>query len=161
MKLTVLKPSIVDLYAVALNLTEEEQRQFLAATGFATYDPEECARITASYRGVEYVMVTADGSPVCAFGAYEVAAGVFQTWMLNTPKAFGEHAREVTRNVRKAMRAFLEIDGCRRLQTYSSTWRTEALEWYVQGLGMTREGVKRRFYRDGDAVEFSLVNEEA
>ena len=68
------------------------------------------------------------------------------------------HGRALTRMVRSTLRKLLEVDGIRRIQTMAAAHRGAACRWYVKGLGMHAEGVRRAFYPDGtDAAEFAAV----
>lgn len=151
--------SVFDLLVLAQAMSAEERAQFQTATGME-WDPESVARICAGYRGIEYLVVDGAGVQVSAFGCFEISAGVFQTWMVSRHDAFDLHGARLTRIVRRVLRDLLKVDSIRRIQTMARADRAEACRWYVEGLGMQAEGVKRAFYPDGsNAAEFAAVKE--
>ena len=157
MSLTLTKPSIVDLLLLARAMSAEEVDQFETAAGI-DHSAEAVARIVAGYGGIEYLALDEDNNPVSAFGLFEVSPGVYQTWMVSRADAFERHGRALTRMVRSTLRKLLEVDGIRRIQTMAAAHRGVACRWYVKGLGMHAEGVRRAFYPDGtDAAEFAAV----
>lgn len=158
MTLSITKPSMIDILVLARDMSEEERAQFETASGLQDVTPETVARTLLAYRGVEYVMVDEKGAPVSAFGGFEVSTGVFQTWMLSRADAFENHGLALTRACRKVLRGCLELEGFHRIQTLASPHREGACAWYQRGLGMTLEGVLRKFFPDGsDAALFSII----
>lgn len=158
MSLTISKPSLRDYAFIAERMGEDERRQFLISVGSDIYLPDAAARLFAGQPGLHYVFSDSDGIPVSLAGVMESAPGVWQTWMANSADAFAIHGSALTRQVRRMMDELLAAPEVRRVQTIACVCRRAAHVWYERGLGMTREGVLRRFYTDGtDAVMFARV----
>lgn len=157
MKLTLIKPSIVDLLLLARDMNPEERRQFETAADLP-WSADAVARIVAGFGGIEYGVAEEGGQPVSAFGCYGIGHGVYQTWMVSRADAFPVFGRELTRIVRRTLRGLIDVPEIRRIQTMADASREGACRWYVKGLGMRAEGVKRSFYANGaDAAEFAIV----
>lgn len=154
------RPLVQDYVALAQRMPPDEIAQYLAATGLASFDPQEAAKTLLCIPGVVHCIANEEGRPI-ALGGYEpVRTGVWQCWMVSAAEDWPTYGRQLTRIVRRFQSWMLESPDCRRLQLYSLPERTQAHEWYLKGLGMTQEGRHRQYFADGsDALCFAIVKE--
>lgn len=148
-------PTLVDILQVCVNMQPSEREQFEASYG-EPYDPYRFSAEVALMVGPKWLMCVGD-EPIVVGGYQRLRPGVFQDWMVSTPKAwerpiwFG-----VTRHARRIMDAMLE-NGAHRLQCISLASRIEAHKWYSV-LGFD-SGVPLRGYgaNGEDMLMFSRV----
>lgn len=151
------QPTVLDLGVLALDMREDERRQWCAITGAAEYDADLAAQNFISAPGVKFCLLDDDGRPVAAGGYIDKGFGVWQSWMVGTDVGWEKHWRTITKEVRKVMQAMFD-GGARRLETEAMEDRRAAHVWYVRSLGMRREGVHLGKYADGStAVSFGRV----
>jgi len=151
-------PTVGDFAYLAHRLRPDEREQFAAMTG-KPYDPEIAAQTYIVAHGLKYVLVSRDGLPVAA-GCFEyLRDGVLETWGIGTPDAWVRYWRAITKVCRRQIDQLLDT-GTHRIQITALASRTAAHEWYIRGLGMTREGVLKGYCADGrDAVVFARTKE--
>lgn len=151
------KPTVLDLGRLALEMRDDERRQFCALNGLREFDPDLAAQYFVALPGEKFCLLDDDGNPVAAGGYVPSGPGVWQSWMVGTEEGWTFHWRAITKAVRKVMTAMFK-DGARRLETEAMADRVEAHRWYVKGLGMTQEGVHPARYADGStAVSFGRI----
>lgn len=155
----VMAPLVEDVAYLSRRMRADEIQQWLALTGFTEYDPNEAARsILATMGEVAFCLIDRNDKPIVAGGYTRVRPGVWQSWMVGTDESWATHWRSITKTARKTMDALLADPSCHRVQTLALESRTEAHRWYVEGLGMVDEGLKRCVFADGqDGREFSKV----
>lgn len=152
------QPTVLDLGRLALEMRDDEKRQFCALNGAAEYDADEAARYFITLPGEKFCLLDDDDAPVAAGGYIHKGGGVWQSWMVGTEEGWTFHWRAITKAVRKVMQAMF-TDGARRLETEAMADRVDAHRWYVKGLGMTQEGVHPARYADGSAaISFGRVH---
>lgn len=141
---------------------ERDQHQALNGAPVEDYDPQIAARGMMVSQGPQFVLRGPGGFPIVVGGFQPAAVGVVQTWMIGTDEGWAQHWRAITKATRRCMSALFKTSpDIHRIQTMALAERTAAHDWYVRGLGMTREGVSRCFTADGrDVVHFGLLREE-
>lgn len=141
-------------------MRQDEIDQYVALTGADRYDPEVAAKGFINTQGLKFTVLMRDNTPAAAGGYEEVMPGIWQSWMVGSQAGWDEQWRSITKATRWLMGGLFEM-GARRLQTNALASRTAAIEWYERGLGMVREGVWRKFGRNGeDVVAFACVRED-
>lgn len=157
----VMAPLVEDIAYLSRRMRADEIEQWLALTGFAEYDPNEAARsILATMGEVAFCLIDREDKPIVAGGYTRVRPGVWQSWMVGTDASWEKHWRSITKVSRQTMDTLLASPECHRVQTMALESRTAAHRWYVEGLGMVDEGIKRAVFANGaDGREFSKVRE--
>ncbi|MFC4727149.1 hypothetical protein [Coralloluteibacterium thermophilus] len=152
---------LLDLLHVCCQMREDEQQQYLAVTGLSHYDPDVAAAMFWNLPGVKAVLLDDENRALAIGGYQEVAAGVWQSWMVGSPEAWERHWRAITKGSIALMDLMFDEFGARRLQTNSIASRTRAIDWYVRGLKMRPEGVMRGYGANGeDVATFALLKSE-
>jgi hypothetical protein len=149
--------TIEDLLHICRAMREDEQEQFCLLSGHEIYDHRVAALHFANTPGIAFVLLD-DGRPFCAGGYTEVAAGVWQSWMVGTDAGWEQHWRAITRHSRQVMDSLFE-HGAHRLQTNALADRALARRWYERGLGMQYEGTLRQFVQGRDVVMYARLKE--
>ncbi len=145
-------PLVQDFARIAQDMRPDEIAQSLAFTGRGAYSADLVARALLASDGPQFVLVDRAGMPVAVGGFEPVGPGVFETWGIGTLAGWGKHWRAITKQSRRQMDRLFAA-GAHRIQIISLASRTQAHGWYVNGLGMTFEGVLRGYCADGsDAV---------
>lgn len=149
------KPTLSDYLMICDRLPVDEREQYEAFTG-QSYDRDIMATGLYQKTGPAWLL-TANGIPLCAAGYDYIRPGVWQDWMVNTPEAFGEHWRTVTKHCRRGMTALLDQTSAHRLQCVSLANRKVAHKWYAV-LGLASEGTLKNYGANGeDAIMFARV----
>jgi hypothetical protein len=148
-------PLLQDFVYLAQNMRPDEKQQFLALTGLDTFNADTAARALAAIDGPSWVLVDRDGYPFLAGGFEPLRPGVFECWLVGTLDGWATHACAITR-VCRLLTADLFAQGAHRIQTVALASRTQAHTWYERCAGLTREGVLRGHFADGqDGVLFA------
>lgn len=152
---------LLDLVHICRNMRPDEIEQTLAF-GYATaYDPDQCAATLFTQIGPKVTLVGADGMPAYCGGVMEVGPEVFSGWAVGTMAGWETQWRSITKATRRFHDSLL-AGPARRIQLTALASRTAACQWYVKGLKMQPEGIRRAYGRNGeDAIEFSRVRTEA
>lgn len=160
MKLQLCRPLVQDFLAIAESMPVDERRQYLATTGETSFDAQNAARAMVQMPGQLHCAATMDGRPVSIGGFQRLRAGVWQGWMVGAAEDWPEYGRELTRLCRTLQQQVLERADCHRLEVLATRERTHAHHWYVDGLGMTLEGPRVKYFADGsDALVFTRFKE--
>jgi hypothetical protein len=150
-------PIVEDYCHIARHMRADEIAQYLALTGLQEYVPDVAARSLVACDGQAFVMVDREGLPVLVGGFSPVRHGVFEGWLAGTEDGWAKHWRAMTKVCRRLMDDLLATDA-HRIETFALTSRTAAHEWYERGLLMSREGVMKGYFSDGqDAIVFARV----
>ena len=154
-----------DVFHVCRNMRPDEIEQLRAfypvddAQG--RFDADAVAVMLLSKPAPRYVVVQNDGVPAVCFGLDLITDGVWQPWMAGTLLGWERNWRSITRACRWVLRNLFEQPGTRRMQMSAIASRPGACQWYERGLLMKREGLLRRFGRNGeDIVVYGLVAED-
>ncbi|MBB3802056.1 hypothetical protein FHR47_002304 [Xanthomonas arboricola] len=145
-------------------MRETEQRQFLAVTGLAEYDPEVGAHwlINVAKRsgGYAFTAVMDDNTPAAAGGFEPVAPGVWQSWMVGSEEGWAQQWRSLTKAACWTADRIFDA-GAHRVQTTALVDRKEAIVWFQRSLRMRPEGIWRAFGANGeDFASFSRLRGE-
>lgn len=148
------QPMLPDVRFLCERARHDEIVQWEALTG-QPWDPALVAVDLMSRVGPKFMLV--DGTaPIVAAGLEYVLPGVWQGWMVGTPRGWESHWREITLAANRVLRRVLRNE--RRVEILALASRTRTCEWYERGLRMQREGVKRGFGVNGeDAVLYARV----
>lgn len=155
---SVLPASFSDVAVLAPHIRPDEMDQMCALRGWAEYDPEAAGRwITGSLNSDSWALVGRDGLAFAVGGLDIVRPGVVECWGIATMDAWAEHWRLITMQSRRVVRGALQR-GAHRVETVALASRTRAHEWYMRGLGMCNEGLRRGYFANGaDGVGFALT----
>lgn len=142
----------------------DEQAQFLAVTGLASFDPDVAANwlidTAARSEGFAFCVLQEDNLPAAAGGFQPAGPGIWQAWMAGTDQGWTEQWRSMTKATRWLMDRIFET-GAHRLQTSAITSRVLAIEWFERSLGFKPEGVWRHYgIRGEDVAHFSRLRGE-
>lgn len=149
-------PKLLDYVHVCMNLNPDEREQIEAFTG-QPYDPEEVAWSHAQ-RQMAW-MLCEDEKPIAIAGFDMLRPGVWQDWMLSTPRAWDPNWRTTTKYVKRVMDTMLQQDA-HRLQCISLASRIHAHKWYAV-LGLAPEAPLKAYGANGeDAIIFSRLRDE-
>ena len=152
MPASAIPPSLLVYDYLCRNARADEVAQFEALT-FAPFDPEAAA--VGFWRAGKWAVavVHPDGTPAAAGGYEQVAPGVWQSWMVGTPRGWDELWLDIHRATRALTETLVASGLARRLQTNALASRTQAHAWYLR-LGLEPEGVMRGFGANGEDVAF-------
>lgn len=143
-------PSLMIYDYLCRNALPGEIEQWEALT-FSKYDPEAAAVTFWKAGKWALAVLHPDNTPAAAGGYEEVAPGVWQSWMVGTPRGWAEMWVDIHRTTRALTEALVASGLVRRLQTTALASRTEACEWYTR-LGLVQEGIQRGFGAQGQDV---------
>lgn len=151
------KITLIDALKVCFDMPQDEREQYEAfSLDGSKYDPEQAAVEFFARTGPKWTLC--DGTdPIAIAGFDYLRNGVWQDWMVSTPKAWDkQHWFHTTRQVRRVMDSMLG-EVAHRLQCISLRSRIHAHEWYGV-LGLRQEGVLEAYGVSGeDALLFSRV----
>ena len=150
-------PRPMDYLHVCFRLNEDERDQIEAFTGRG-YDPEDTA--IAHVHKAPAWMLCEDNEPYCIAGFDMLRPGVWQDWLLSTPKAWDQkHWRSTTRHVKRVMDAMMKTEA-HRLQCVSLASRIHAHKWYAV-LGLAPEAPLKAYGAHGeDAIMFARLRDD-
>lgn len=133
------------------NMRADEREQFCALRGDDHYEPDAASAVLINLPGLKFTTLDEDGYPAAAGGYHEVAPGVWQSWMVGSESGWTNHWRSITKGSRWLMDQLFAM-GARRLQTNVLAKRTQACQWYIDGLKMQYEGTRRQFCPNGEDI---------
>lgn len=100
-------------------------------------DEEMLDYIHAREHDVFAWIVTLDGQPISAFGAFESAPCIYRTWFIATDE-FEECFMPLTRKLKKIIENAMKISGAIEVETYSACIHPMAKKWF-RLLGLTED----------------------
>lgn len=136
---------MADLLYLAQRMRPDEMAQWAALTG-RPFDADAMTRAVAGLPAD--VLVGRDSLPILAGGIDTLRPGVGEAWMIGTLDGWAQYGAGITRWGRRILDNAL-VGAFHRVQTIALESRTAAHDWYVRGLGMTREGVQAGYFADG------------
>lgn len=155
-------PSLMLLHYLAANMRQDEALQYTALTGKACDVDRVAVEFWESFNrncGAGWALADKEtGEPLIAGGYELVVPGVWQSWMVGTPRAWEHHWRDIHRATRSFIDQMLD-SGARRLQTNALASRIEACAWYEK-LGMTKEGEMAHFGINGESVAMYAISRQ-
>lgn len=150
-------PLIGDYAYIASCMRSDEVQQFLAMSGLLEYVPDVAARAWVMTPGPTFALIDRTNRAVAVAGFCPVRPGVYEAWAAAPMEGWDRYWRAFTKACRRRMDELLARDA-HRIQICALASRTQAHDWYVKGLKMTREGLHEKFCADGsDAVMFARV----
>lgn len=140
MSLILRDPNLVDLALSAMNLIDDDRRQYEAFTG-KPYNADEVALQCWSYPGMKWAICDESGLPLATAGVHRLREHVYETWFLSGNEIWQTYAEDLTRIVHKVRGDMLHFGGCaRRIQTICLESRGATRRWYEK-VGMHFECV--------------------
>lgn len=152
------------LERICERMRPDEVDQWLAITGADYYDPKVAAAgfAMSSIGGISVCHLDEKGEPTCA-GGYSPdphMPGLWISWMCGTPEGWEKYWRTITKATKWGIAQLLD-GGARRLETTVLAERTHAIEWYQKSLGMTYDGIRREYTKDGrDVKVYSITKKD-
>jgi len=138
----------------------EQFRAFFDVEVEGQYSPDLAARVLLAKQGPQFTVMSADGTPAVAGGWDLIAEGVWSAWMVGSMAGWDENWRSITKSSRWLMSELFKT-GARRLEMAAIASRCQAHRWYERGLGMSEEGIKRGYGRNGEDVHlFGVLRED-
>ena len=152
-------PFLLDFIKVCAQLPQDEIEQLEAISG-QPYTIDGAVLGNFSIPGPKWVAKDG-GEPIAIGGFTPLRPGVWQDFMLNTPKGFAEHWFTLTRNSRRVMNAMFASGQAHRLECIVPASRLvarpELVRWY-EVLGYNLEATLYGYCANGaDAIIFSRV----
>lgn len=152
------KPTLLDLLAVTTAARADERAEYEAMRG----RPWDAQRIAADFYSrpdvVSVCLYDAADEPQAVAGFYLHEHGVWRAWMFGTDAGWATHWRSFTKAIRRVMGELLDSGQARVVELLTTTDREAAMRWYVDGLGLQREGVLRARCANGqDVAVFSKI----
>jgi len=127
--------TLQDLLYVCDHMRAEERDQQVL-TFRRPYVPAETARFCWTLPGPKFTLI-GQGLPAVVGGAAYEGGGMWELWLVSTPKSWEFHAKSATKACKWLVEAVFE-QGARRVITYELESRVSAMDWLERSLGMHR-----------------------
>ena len=148
-----------DLIFLCQNMRPDEMEQLRAY--YPEDELEDVDRIAAAFYhrpGPRMTVLDPDGIPAVCGGWTMVSPGVWEAWMVGTMSGWRTSWRSITKTSRWMMAMLAQTQGARRFEMSAIGTRPGACQWYIDGLGMVQEGVRRARGRNGEDIhDFGVV----
>jgi hypothetical protein len=149
MSLILRNPNLVDVALSAMNLIDDDRRQYEAFKGDA-YDANDAAIQCWTAPGFKWAICDESGLPLAVAGCELLRPSVYQTWFLSGNEIWETYAEDLTAIVRKVKNLMLSEDA-KRIQTICLESRTKTRAWYEK-VGMHFECVLPYYGVNGESA---------
>lgn len=152
--------TLCDLIEVCAQMRPDERDQYVALSGAVLYDFERAAASLYATGGVRFLLVSGAGERLAVGGFEDIRPGVWRSWLVATPAAWGRHWRSLTEASRFVADCLFE-DGAHRIEDVMLADRERAGWWCQRGLGMQLDGILPNYAADGrDVAVYSRTRKQ-
>jgi len=151
----IVEATLAHLLSICYRMEEEQRREWALLSWSGKFMPDEVAMKIAQNMSVGLVLLDDQKVPQAAGGFSVARPGVLATWMVGTDE-MNKHILELTRATKRAIKAALEGDEVKRIETVSSVEHEAAHKWY-RLLGLNKEAVLAAYAGGVDFLMFGRV----
>lgn len=148
MSLVLRDPSLVDVALCAMNLIDDDRRQWMAFTGETGYDPNKAALACWSAPGPKWAVCDETNMPLAVGGCSLLRPNVYESWFLSGNELWETYPDDVTRITKQVVRGMID-SGAHRVQTIVLEDRKRTRAWYDR-VGLHYEGVLPYYGANGE-----------
>ena len=148
------EPTLIDTALCAMNLIEEDRKQWIEFAGEQYADPSLIAYECWSYPGPRWAICDEEGMALAVAGCRLARRGVYQTWFLSGNELW-THGKRVTEVTQRVMREVLATRA-HRIETICLESRGTTRAWYEK-VGLHYEGLLPYYGVTGaNAVQYAI-----